>query len=310
MRRKTRKLTEGQKMFVSVMIFFMFYVVIFIIFDDFDRNRTWPLFETNDWHILGLSVGMMIVLAVLLLRYAKSMDKRITEDQIAKEATLRRQLTQNISHELKTPVTSIMGFLETMIDNPQMENEKRTQFIERAYSQSQHLTALLQDLSILNRMDYAADVLTMETVNISELVAEIGEETALAIEKHNMEWRNCLPENVLVNGNRPLIYSIFRNLVDNAINYAGNGTFIEISANEHNKKWEFEVSDNGPGVPDEHLIRIFERFYRVNKGRSRTLGGTGLGLAIVKNAVLLHGGIISAEPKLPRGIKFKFALKK
>ena len=111
-------------------------------------------------------------------------------------------------------------------------------------------------------------------------------------------------------GNRSLLYSIFRNLTDNALAYAGEGTTISLSANEQGNKWHFIFSDNGQGVPPEHLARLFERFYRVDKGRSRKMGGTGLGLAIVKNAVLLHGGTIRVSNLPEGGLKFEFTIKK
>ena len=121
---------------------------------------------------------------------------------------------------------------------------------------------------------------------------------------------NYLPEIIITNGNNSLIYSIFRNLMDNAINYAGEGKTIAISAFEQDDKWYFSFSDNGVGIPVEHMSRVFERFYRVDKGRSRSLGGTGLGLAIVKNAVMLHGGTIIAQAPTNGGLCFKFTLKK
>ena len=117
-------------------------------------------------------------------------------------------------------------------------------------------------------------------------------------------------KDIIVNGNRSLIYSIFRNLMDNAINYAGEGTTVEVNAHEAHEQWHFTFADNGMGIDDKHLTRIFERFYRVDKGRSRSLGGTGLGLAIVKNAVVLHGGTIKAQSPAGGGLRFEFSLKK
>ena len=125
-----------------------------------------------------------------------------------------------------------------------------------------------------------------------------------------MTLNNYLPQDIIIHGNPSLIYSIFHNLIDNAINYAGEGTNINLCAEPADDCWLFRISDNGIGVAPEHLPRIFERFYRIDKGRSRSLGGTGLGLAIVKNAVLLHGGTITAQNIATGGLQFEFTLKK
>lgn len=229
---------------------------------------------------------------------------------------LKRQLTQNIAHELKTPVASIQGYLETILDNPNINDCMREQFLKRCYAQSQRLTSLLQDISTLNRMDDAPDMIGTEDVNISEIVANIQKETALQLQQKQMSFVNKLPNDVMVKGSPSLIYSVFRNLTDNAIAYAGMGTTITLTAqpieniDEEMKspKWQFTFSDNGVGVPVEHLPRLFERFYRVDKGRSRKMGGTGLGLAIVKNAVLLHGGTIRVVNNFNGGLRFDFTL--
>jgi two-component system OmpR family sensor kinase/two-component system phosphate regulon sensor histidine kinase PhoR len=159
-------------------------------------------------------------------------------------------------------------------------------------------------------MDYAAHQLTMERTDVSAIVGDIVEETAIALKKRHMTLNNCLPQHIVIKGNPSLIYSIFRNLVDNAINYAGEGTTIDISAEQTDDSWTFRFSDNGVGIAPEHLLRIFERFYRIDKSRSRSMGGTGLGLAIVKNAVLLHGGTITAHLAPNGGLVFEFTLKK
>lgn len=223
---------------------------------------------------------------------------------------LKRQLTQNIAHELKTPVASIQGYLETILDNPHIDEETKKQFLKHSYAQSQRLSSLLQDISTLNRMDDAPEIKENVEVNISEMVEDISKETALQLEKHHMSFIINLPENIIVHGNKSLLYSVFRNLTDNAIAYAGYGTTITLDAVEKNKEWSFAFYDNGIGVANEHLSRIFERFYRVDKGRSRKLGGTGLGLAIVKNAVMIHGGTIQAKNLPTGGLRFDFNIKK
>ena len=232
--------------------------------------------------------------------------------QMEEQTRLKHQLTQNIAHELKTPVSSIRGYIETMIERgDNLDNEKRKHFMERCYAQSDRLSHLLQDISTLNMMDNKQSAANPEPVNISILVGEILKDVALALDSHHMAVNNSLPDNLIVSGDRSLIYSIFRNLTDNAIAYAGEGKEISIRMfRTDDEFYYFSFADNGVGVADQHLSRIFERFYRVDKGRSRKLGGTGLGLAIVKNAVIMHGGTISAKRNVGSGLEFIFTLKK
>ena len=223
---------------------------------------------------------------------------------------LKRQLTQNIAHELKTPVASIQGYLETILDNPHINEETKDQFLQRCYAQSERLTSLLRDISTLNRLDDGSDMIDFEAVDITQMVCDIAKETALERQERKMTFNNRIPERIIVKGNRSLLYSVFRNLTDNALAYAGEGTTITLEAKELGNKWHFIFRDNGQGVPQEHLARLFERFYRVDKGRSRKMGGTGLGLAIVKNSILLHGGTIRVNNSPEGGLKFDFTIKK
>lgn len=233
----------------------------------------------------------------------------ITQEE--EQAHLKRQLTQNIAHELKTPVSSIQGYLETIISNPNIPQENVRVFLERSYAQSNRLTFLLRDISVLTRMDEAPELVEKEQVNLSKIVENILNEVALGLEEKHITVVNKLPSEVILTGSSSLLYSIFRNLIDNAIAYAGNDIQITINCfREDEKFYYFSFSDTGVGVPEEHLNRLFERFYRVDKGRSRKLGGTGLGLAIVKNAVLFHGGTIFAKNMPKGGLEFVFTLKK
>jgi len=303
-----KHLTEGNKMFLSVMVIFAIYAVIFILFEDFERYFLPPAREINEWHMVLFSFVVMVCLSIVLLRYARRMDERISREQADKQNRMRRELTQNISHELKTPVASILGYTETILAHPDMDQEMQRQFIVRTQSQAQRLTSLLQDISTLNRMDYAADMIKHERVDVSHIVSDIIQETGLDVAKKQMNVRNHLPQDIIINGNPSLIYSIFRNLMDNAIKYAGEGTTVEINAHRSEGKWHFTFADDGAGLNADHLPRIFERFYRIDKGRSRALGGTGLGLAIVKNAVQLHGGVIEAHSSPGQGLQFNFSL--
>ena len=231
--------------------------------------------------------------------------------QETEQARLKKQLTQNIAHELKTPVSSIQGYLETIVNNPDLSRDKLDQFIARSYAQSNRLTHLLSDISLLTRMEEAPNMTEKESVNLYQMVQNIFNEVALQLEEKQIKTQNLLPANLYIKGNPSLLYSIFRNLTDNVIAYAGTDINITIRCFRQGEKfYYFSFADTGIGVTSEHLGRLFERFYRVDKGRSRKLGGTGLGLAIVKNAVLLHEGSIFAKNNPEGGLEFIFTLSK
>lgn len=227
------------------------------------------------------------------------------------ESRMKRQLTQNVAHELKTPVSSIQGYLETIISNPELSSDKRQFFLERCYSQSTRLTGLLRDISVLNRLDEASEMFDLSDISIPKLISEIQKECSKEMEEKHITSDIILPGNPAIHGNYSLLYSIFRNLYDNAIAYAGEGSKITVNCYKEDPKfYYFSFADNGVGIPQEHINRIFERFYRVDKGRSRKVGGTGLGLSIVKNGVNFHKGQISAKSSLGNGVTFFFTLKK
>ncbi|MEI8271018.1 MAG: ATP-binding protein [Paludibacter sp.] len=227
------------------------------------------------------------------------------------ENELKRHLTQNISHELKTPVSSILGYMESILENPEMDAERQRFFVERSFQQAQRLRDLLQDISTLNKMDEAKRLFDKEPCNISEVIQDVLNDVHLEIEQKECTILTNFQSETSIQGNRSLIYSIFRNLLDNALNYAGEKITIDINCYREDEDFVyFSFSDNGVGVSEEHLARLFERFYRVDKGRSRKVGGTGLGLAIVKNAIIFHKGTISAKTVPGGGLSFIFSLRK
>ncbi len=227
------------------------------------------------------------------------------------KARLKRQLTQNVAHELKTPVSSIQGYLETIVSDPDIDNETKDRFIQRCYAQSRRLSSLLADISTLNKLDDAPQGYEFEEVDVPELLQSIRKDVSMQMESNHVTFRVLVEPGVVVDGNPSLLYSIFRNLTDNSIAYGGEGVTITVQVlSEDKDSYTFSFSDNGPGVAPEHIPHLFERFYRIDKGRSRKMGGTGLGLAIVKNSVLLHRGSISVRLGAAGGLEFIFTLPK
>lgn len=228
-----------------------------------------------------------------------------------KQRLLKQQLTSNIAHELKTPLSSIKGYLETILNNPGIPAEKQTYFLEKAFAQSQRLTDLLNDISLLNNIEDAGGLFEFKQLMLKPVIRDAIENLKIRLTERNMEYTVDVDNEVIVNGNESLLFSIFQNLVENSINYAGMNTKITIRKYlEDSKFYYFQYTDTGVGISEEHLPRIFERFYRVDYGRSRETGGTGLGLSIVKNAIMLHKGEISVKNRSEGGLEFLFSLSK
>lgn len=267
-----------------------------------------------DWTFLIVMISITLAMSVVAYFTTRRLGQdieRVNRYEAEQERNrLKRQLTNNINHELKTPVASIQVCLETLLSGIALSEEKRQELIERCYTHNERLRRLLNDVSLITRMEDGSALINRERVVINEIIDEVAEELGVMPEEERLMLNTDFGDEVVVNGNPSLIGSIFRNLTENAIAYS-EGKNIHITLLENNdKECRIRFEDDGKGVGQKHLPHLFERFYRVDKGRSRQKGGTGLGLAIVKHAVQFHGGTITVTNRPEGGLRFDFTLSK
>ena len=269
---------------------------------------------TNKGYI-ALSVIIFLLLSAVLFFYTQRVGRHV-DDTIedyrkqvreAEEEKMRikHALTQNTAHEVKTPLASINGYLETLVSHPDLPPEQRQRFLEKCMMQAQRMTALLSDMSTLTRLDnMQPELMEKQPIDLTLIATQAIDDVRPILEQKHIALTFNLPPQMPAQGDYSLMYSVFRNILDNAILYSGC-TAIAVAGNA---LYEFAIADDGIGVEPKHLPHLFERFYRVDKGRSRDMGGTGLGLAIVKNALSLHGGTCSAELTRPHGLTVRFSI--
>ena len=274
-----------------------------------------------DWS----DVILLILVVTILVLYIRLMLKNKRLRQMADEANrlrleaseaerrnrqLKQEMTSNIAHELKTPVSSIRGYLEILLSDKPVDDERRRYFLDRCFRQTLRLSDLIQDVSIINKLEESADLFPRTEVDATEVAKEAIGDLADKAAAAGITIQNNLPAMPL-GGNRELLYCIFRNLVENSIAYAGSNINIVLETYKDSPDHYFiHYYDTGKGVADEYLSRLFDRFVRIDEGRSRQNGGTGLGLSIVKHSVLFHGGEIYARNREGGGLEYYFSLKK
>lgn len=267
-----------------------------------------------DWSFLIVMISITLSMSVIAYFTTRKLGKdieRVNHYEAEQEKNrLKRQLTNNINHELKTPVASIQVCLETLLSGITLSEEKRQELIERCYTNNERLRRLLADVSLITRIEDGNALISKEEVVINDILCDIADELEIMPENERMTLHTNFNEQVTINGNLSLIGSIFRNLTENAIAYSeGKNIYISLLTNNE-QECRIRFEDDGCGVEEKQLGRLFERFYRVDKGRSRKKGGTGLGLSIVKHAVLFHGGTITASNRPNGGLRFDFVLRK
>jgi signal transduction histidine kinase len=224
---------------------------------------------------------------------------------------LKQEMTGNIAHELRTPITGIRGYLETVLEQS-LDADKQRYFITKAYNHTLLLSELVQDMGLITKIEEAPDSFPLAPVGIKSLIADVCMDLEKALQEKSISVDCRITDDVVITGSRHLLYSVFCNLTENVVRYAGTGVTIIIHQyNEDKDYYYFSYADTGAGITDEqHFVRLFERFYRVNEGRTRETGGSGLGLSIVKNAVTFHKGNITAKNRTGGGLEVLFTLGK
>ncbi|MFI3258467.1 MAG: HAMP domain-containing sensor histidine kinase [Rikenellaceae bacterium] len=315
-------------------IFAVTLILLWILVISFVGLRFWLLIGSDDgsttpedlvlfdevFFVVAFFITLFIsIIGVIVARLYTSLgetalqvehEHNVAREQEQEKIRIKRQLTNNINHELKTPICSILGYLEMILGAESLDEKTVRSFVQKSYDQAERLRRLMFDLSTITRIDEASVMIDREFVDLSLLVENVVDDVAVQAERQNIEIVNRVGQKVTMNGNHSLLYSVFRNLIDNAIAYSG-GRRVEILIDgDSETHYNFVIRDNGIGVESQHLPHLFERFYRIDKGRSRKAGGTGLGLSIVKNAVLFHGGAIVARRVRSGGLEFAFSLAK
>jgi two-component system phosphate regulon sensor histidine kinase PhoR len=222
---------------------------------------------------------------------------------------IRQDFVANVSHELRTPLTTIKGYAETLLDGA-LKEDQAFQFVQVIKRHTDRLTKIVEDLLMLSRIETKEFQLKLEVVSVQDFIDDIIDFVKEPAEKKKISLsRNEIPSSLAAQADRSYLEQILINLLDNAIKYTPEGGRVTVSAIEGDSKViQFLVADNGIGIPKEDLSRIFERFYRVDKGRSKEMGGTGLGLSIVKHLVQAHGGRVWVESQPGKGSTFYFTL--
>lgn len=277
------------------------------------ENEVRNMFRPNVLFIVIVAVILLVsflVIALLSGYFGHGVSK--LHDQIDQEKVkykeMKHQMTNNIAHELRTPVSSIRGYLETLVNCPDIAPDRKRAFIERAYVQAIRLSDLIRDIALITKIEEASDQLRKEPLCLKDVVEEVISEFREMIDRKSVNVENML-DNININGNQTLIYAVFRNLVENSLKYGGGNMTIHVECvGVSGGKCNLVYYDTGKGVGEEHLPRIFERFYRVSEGRTRDDGGSGLGLSIVRNAIAFHNGDIVASIRPSGGIRYDFTL--
>ena len=301
----------------SLTSFFLFlYTIDFIVFREVNKMyRTIQKLKLRDFdmeprkRVLHKS-NPLKTLNDEIFGYVSKKQKEI--DQLKKQEAFRREFLADVSHEFKTPIFAAQGFIHTLLDGAIEDDRVRERFLQKAARNLDNLDVLVRDLLVLSQMETGDITMHLAKVDISALTWGIFSslENIAAAKRIGLKLKPDIQEPIWVHADHNRISQVLLNLIENAIKYGHEGGKVIVHFSVGKKFVEISIRDNGPGIPNEHLSRIFERFYRVDKSRSKEIGGTGLGLAIVKHILQGHHTKISVESKQDKGTIFTFKLAK
>jgi two-component system phosphate regulon sensor histidine kinase PhoR len=223
---------------------------------------------------------------------------------------IRTEFVGNVSHELRTPLSLIKGSAETLLDGAIHDPQQAMRFLQKIDKHSDRLLYLIEDLLVISRLESGHAALNLAQVDLRETAQRVLDDLTVRAAERPAALENQIPAHTLVWADSERLQQVFFNLADNAIKYGKSGGCVSFGARDSGDKTEVFVTDDGPGIPPDSLGRVFERFYRVDRARSRENGGTGLGLAIVKHIVQAHGGEAWVKSEMQKGATFHFTLPK
>lgn len=268
-------------------------------------------FSIND---LGYFILTFFMSSIVLENFLSSNKSNIEEINILKDQeNYRREFLGNVSHELKTPLFTIQGYILTLIEGAMKDKKVRGKYLKRSAKGVDRLISIVKDLDLITQFESGIKTVDKSNFNIYELIHNVYDLMEFESEKNNTKLLIKDEHNspVIVNADKERILQVLTNLIVNSIKYGKENGYTQVAVEEYNKDSIIvRVADNGEGIEDEHLPRLFERFYRIDKNRSRKKGGSGLGLSIVKHIIEAHQEQIFVESKVGQGTEFSFTLKK
>ena len=303
----------GGLVFFSTLFTFRFYLKKYIY------RKIKVIYKTIHWQKLSpkqkeeaidMNVDIMQEVEEEVEAWAQSQEKEI--EQLKTWQDYRRKFLGDISHELKTPIFNIQGFLETLLDGGLEDESINRNYLKRAAKNVERLNTIVEDLEIISRLESGTLILDMQQFNIKELVDEVFEDLEFKAEESNINlvYKGGADQSFDVLADREYVRQVLMNLINNSIKYGNKHGDTKVSFYDMDKNILVEVADSGIGIPEKHLKHVFDRFYRVDKSRSREQGGSGLGLSIVKHIMEAHQQTINVRSSYEMGSTFGFTLEK